>query len=213
MWLRPFPHAPLLPAAACAVVLRQAGDRGARLALLSRPVRVQRGQRLAYDGMYDTPPVTWYYPATGNTGGAANTLGYTCVRTPLRPPAAARETPSVFPADCSGNARYDTAEMQKPEVVYTPTAYNSAHPSMASSGPARPWWEDAENANTETHYDFAGTMADGKLEARAVPEANFWQNQPGTDGAVRFAWGDDGHRCVSDAPTPFAFRVCSPRLC
>ncbi len=89
--------------------------------------------------------------------------------------------------------------MQKPEVVYTPTSYNSAHPSMASSGSALPWWQDAQNANTETHYDFAGTVADGKLEARAVPEANFWQNQPGTDGAVRFAWGDDGHRCVRDS--------------
>ena len=94
MWLRPFPHAPLLPAAACAVVLRQAGDRGARPALLSRPVRVQRGQRLAYDGMYDTPPVTWYYPATGNAGGAANTLGYTCVPTPRGPAPASREAPS-----------------------------------------------------------------------------------------------------------------------
>jgi hypothetical protein len=26
------------------------------------------GQRLAYDGIYDTPPVTWYYPASeGNS--------------------------------------------------------------------------------------------------------------------------------------------------
>jgi len=36
-------------------------------------VRVQRGQRLAYDGMYDTPPVTWYYPSSTSE----NTLGYT----------------------------------------------------------------------------------------------------------------------------------------
>ncbi len=36
--------------------------------------------------------------------------------------------------------------------------------------------------NKETHYDFAGSVADGKLEARAVPEADFWQNQPGTNG-------------------------------
>ena len=31
---------------------------------------------LAYDGVYDTPPVTWYYPATSQS---QNTLGYTCV--------------------------------------------------------------------------------------------------------------------------------------
>ncbi len=36
--------------------------------------------------------------------------------------------------------------------------------------------------NKETHYDFAGKVADGTLEARAVPEADFWQNQPGTNG-------------------------------
>ena len=36
--------------------------------------------------------------------------------------------------------------------------------------------------NKEIHYDFAGSVADGKLEARAVPEADFWQNQPGTNG-------------------------------
>ncbi len=88
--MRPFTHARPLPAAACAVVLHQSDDRGAA-ALLSRPVRVQRGQRLAYDGMYDTPPVTWYYPATGNAGGAANTLGYTCVSTPRGLAPAARE--------------------------------------------------------------------------------------------------------------------------
>ena len=33
-----------------------------------------RQQQLAYDGPYDTPPVTWYYPATTNQ---ENTLGYT----------------------------------------------------------------------------------------------------------------------------------------
>ena len=33
-----------------------------------------RQQQLAYDGPYDTPPVTWYYPATTNN---ENTLGYT----------------------------------------------------------------------------------------------------------------------------------------
>ena len=60
-----------LRAAACAVAMRRRP--GARAELLARP---GREQRLAYDGMYDTPPVTWYYPATGDAGGA-NALGYT----------------------------------------------------------------------------------------------------------------------------------------
>jgi hypothetical protein len=56
--------------------------------------------------------VTWEWELLpGNAAGAANTLGYT----------------------------WDTAEMQQPEVVYTPTSYNAAHPAMASSGPARFW--------------------------------------------------------------------------
>ena len=122
---------------------------------------LRRGQRLAYDGMYDTPPVTWYYPAQENS---QNTLGYT----------------------------YNNAQYQSPEVVYTPTSYDSAPTSMSSS--PTPWWKDMKNENTETHYEFSGTSIDGKVEARAVPEENFWQNQPGTDGAVRFSWGDDGHR-------------------
>ena len=33
-----------------------------------------RRDELAYDGPFDTPPVTWYYPATSNN---VNTLGYT----------------------------------------------------------------------------------------------------------------------------------------
>eukprot|EP00961_Rhodomonas_salina_P282170 3812880-Rhodomonas_salina.1 len=34
-------------------------------------------QKLAYDGPYDTPPVTWYYPAnTGTYFTGENTLGY-----------------------------------------------------------------------------------------------------------------------------------------
>lgn len=36
--------------------------------------RGARQQQLAYDGMYDTPPVTWYYPAGSSN---ENTLGYT----------------------------------------------------------------------------------------------------------------------------------------
>lgn len=59
-----------------------------------------------------------------------------------------------------------------------------------------PWWENMPTNNQEIHYDFSGTSRDGKLEAQAVPEANVWQNQQGTNGEVRFAWGDDGHSIV-----------------
>lgn len=82
---------------------------------------LHRGQRLAYDGMYDTPPVTWYYPQQDNS---QNTLGYT----------------------------YNNAQYQSPEIVYTPTSYNSAPTAMASSPPT-PWWKDMRNDNTETHFE------------------------------------------------------------
>jgi len=87
-------------------------------------MRVQRGQRLAYDGMYDTPPVTWYYPSSTTS---ENMLGYT----------------------------FNNAEYQTPEVMYTPTTYNSAPTSMASGD--MPWFKNMPNDNTETHYDFADT--------------------------------------------------------
>jgi hypothetical protein len=46
----------------CAALLLPVTHRGA---LLGGSMRVERGgQRLAYDGIYDTPPVTWYYPAS-----------------------------------------------------------------------------------------------------------------------------------------------------
>eukprot|EP00287_Rhodomonas_sp_CCMP768_P003020 CAMPEP_0196739824 /NCGR_PEP_ID=MMETSP1091-20130531/26402_1 /TAXON_ID=302021 /ORGANISM="Rhodomonas sp., Strain CCMP768" /LENGTH=134 /DNA_ID=CAMNT_0042084607 /DNA_START=12 /DNA_END=416 /DNA_ORIENTATION=+ len=41
----------------------------------SRSMLIQ--QKLAYDGPYDTPPVTWYYPAnTGTYFTGENKLGY-----------------------------------------------------------------------------------------------------------------------------------------
>ena len=43
------------------------------LCLVGRP-RAGGRTELAYDGPYDTPPVTWYYPATDTN---TNTLGYT----------------------------------------------------------------------------------------------------------------------------------------
>ena len=108
-------------------------------------------------------------------------------------------------------SRYNNAEYQTPEVVYTPTSYNSAPTSMASG--SHPWWKDMQNDNTETHYEFSGSSVDGKLEARAVPEANFWQNQPGTGGDVRFAWGDDGHSILPAPPSlpSFSWQSKAPR--
>lgn len=66
--------------------------------------------------------------------------------------------------------------------------------------------------NQEVHYDFAGMSRGGKLDARAVPEASVWQNQPGTDGEVRFAWGDDGHSIVPAPHLPtYTWMAKAPR--
>jgi hypothetical protein len=59
---------------ACLVVGHLRGTGGASALLEVRSPAAARQQQLAYDGPYDTPPVTWYYPATTNQ---ENTLGYT----------------------------------------------------------------------------------------------------------------------------------------
>ena len=58
-------HFPFL-VSVCAALLLPVTHRGS---LLGGSMRVERGgQRLAYDGIYDTPPVTWYYSASeGNS--------------------------------------------------------------------------------------------------------------------------------------------------
>ena len=66
-------------AAACALAfaglvtlgLEEGGKGGSRSP--STLLTAARQQQLAYDGPYDTPPVTWYFPGSSNQ----NTLGYT----------------------------------------------------------------------------------------------------------------------------------------
>jgi len=77
---------------------------------------------------------------------------------------------------------------------------------------AVPWFKDMPTNNDEVHYDFSGTSVDGKLQAHAVPEANVWQNQPGTDGEVRYAWGEDGHSIVPAPHLPtYTWMAKAPR--
>ena len=68
----------ILAGCACLALLLSASHvveswSNAAAVLLGRaPQPASRTQKLAYDGPYDTPPVTWYFPGPNNE----NTLGF-----------------------------------------------------------------------------------------------------------------------------------------
>lgn len=95
---RPIHHVVALGAAAtcalavaglCVAELGGAGSSGERKTVLLGA----RQQQLAYDGPYDTPPVTWYFPASNNQ----NTLGYTWNEAQAKPPPCPLLSPSSLP--------------------------------------------------------------------------------------------------------------------
>jgi hypothetical protein len=115
-----------------------------------RRIRLHLGQRLAYDGTYDTPPVTWYFP--GNQA-PSNNLGYTW-----------------------NNAEYQTPEVTYTPTSYSsaPTSMATA-PTTWKEMKTRD-----SDTNIHYDFSGTSTDGNTlqNFQGNAAPEANFWQHQP-----------------------------------
>ena len=116
-----------------------------------RRIRLHLGQRLAYDGTYDTPPVTWYFP--GNQA-PSNNLGYTW-----------------------NNAEYQTPEVTYTPTSYSsaPTSMATAPTPWWKDMKTRD-----SDTNIHYDFSGKSTDGNTleNLQGNAAPEANFWQHQP-----------------------------------
>ena len=115
-----------------------------------RRIRLLLGQRLAYDGIYDTPPVTWYFP--GNQA-PSNNLGYTW-----------------------SNAEYQTPEVTYTPTSYSsaPTSMATA-PTWSKDEETR---DSETNIHYDFSGKSSDGNKLENFQGNATPEANFWQHQP-----------------------------------
>lgn len=117
-----------------------------------------RQQQLAYDGPYDTPPVTWYFPGSSNQ----NTLGYTWNNAQMQTP-----TVTYGPGvPTSKGMAYTTADTIGYDFGDTTTAHPMGgnavyqYETTYANMPAQP----AE----DTMYQYTGYQTSGARSGRGV---------------------------------------------